>query len=71
MNRRSVSVVDWSGSLGPKWREAADLIVGKGRGPQPAKAIVDMRFASAFDRKSPSAANVAATNRLDAGKRAS
>ena len=39
-------------------------------GPELAKTIVDVWLASAFDPKGPSAANVAAVNRLDAGKRA-
>ena len=39
-------------------------------GSELAKTIVDVWLASAFDPKGPSAANVAAVNRLDAGKRA-
>ena len=39
-------------------------------GPELAKTIVDVWLASAFDPKGPSAANVAAIDRLDAGKHA-
>ena len=39
-------------------------------GPELAKAIVDIWLASAFDPAGPSAANVAAIDRLDSGKRA-
>ncbi len=38
-------------------------------GPELAKAIVDKWLASDFDPKGPSAANVAAVDRLDSGKR--
>jgi ribose 5-phosphate isomerase B len=39
-------------------------------GPELAKYVVDVWLASAFDPNGPSAANVEAVNRLDAGKRA-
>jgi ribose 5-phosphate isomerase B len=40
-------------------------------GPELAKAIVDMWLASVFDPNGPSAANVAAVDRLDSRNRAS
>jgi ribose 5-phosphate isomerase B len=38
-------------------------------GPELAKYVVDVWLAAAFDPNGPSAANVEAVNRLDAGKR--